>query len=251
MFSKKNYSRQKKYTDNSSYEKLKEIITTIPSGIIDTLHRKVVGPVSEKPDIRIAENTNINKDKKPNLKLLKTTNHLKIGTSSNDVWEKPTENQHQPKPLKTNKEHSSFFQDKRSKIDNTSNPVINENNTSGFVMEKHEAPPKEKPVNIRYIDSSNPSTLFPEKDTEINNKDKEEVLKAIFKHRENDICPSVKTLCKVTGLYKNTVASIKKEFEKLNIIQTAGLITTIISSYSEASKILKSKFLINNLDWRD
>ncbi|MBN1467209.1 MAG: hypothetical protein JW924_00655, partial [Fusobacteriaceae bacterium] len=67
MFIDRDYKRKKKEIADTSFDKLKEIVTIIPERIIDRLHEKVVGnKVLEIPDdkIKVVEMNNKNEVKK-------------------------------------------------------------------------------------------------------------------------------------------------------------------------------------------
>jgi DNA-binding transcriptional regulator YhcF (GntR family) len=64
--------------------------------------------------------------------------------------------------------------------------------------------------------------------------DKQKVLSVIYKYKNNNICPSVKQLMEHTGMKKNSLHNIKKEFEDSGILKTTGRKTVLLCDYNDA-----------------
>lgn len=69
----------------------------------------------------------------------------------------------------------------------------------------------------------------------IDNKDIEnKMLNIIYKHKNNNVIPSVSWLCEFFDLSKSKVHEIKKIFIESNILKTEHTCTVILCDYNEA-----------------
>ena len=202
MFLQKDYSRKK---ENTSFEKLKEIIVAAPERFIDRLHKKVVIPdeiieVKEVSNKQTIDNTKEKKeksaynkdleDKKLIEKEMSNKPNLKVVSSIDNTKEK--------------KKESTYNKDTENKINET----------------------------IDYDKFKNDNWK---------NTNKKDVLKAIYDNSENgEICPSITNLVEITKLKRLEIQEIKREFEDSGIIETKANKTYIkMDSYTNALKILK------------
>lgn len=96
--------------------------------------------------------------------------------------------------------------------------------------------------NKQDIENKEPENIVQDKESEphkIKNLDKKELLIAIYKHKTGNICPSIASLIKHTGLSKDRIRILKNYLSELGILQTANFTTLVmIDKYETALKLL-------------
>lgn len=74
----------------------------------------------------------------------------------------------------------------------------------------------------------------------VNDKDVEEVLDTIFKHKNGFFCPSIAFLTETTSLTRTKIHQVKKYLDELGIITTNGKCTTVnVDTKEEALKAIE------------
>jgi hypothetical protein len=219
MFLEKDYSRKKKYTANTSFEKIKEIVTVIPERFIDRLHRKVVGESEsiENDNLQIKEVSEDIKvleiNEKPKLKLLKNN------SNENPTYDKDSNKNKFKKPdyNKVTKENNETFvqdKDQNQKLENKKD--LNTNDNGNFAQD-----------NIQDEDLNN---WYQENEWKVNL-----LKKTIEDHRDCEVCPSIVKLMELTNMTQGNVGKAKKVLEALDYICTVGK-KTYVKKYMDKEK---------------
>ncbi|MEN8906290.1 MAG: hypothetical protein ABF289_10075 [Clostridiales bacterium] len=194
------FTEKKPYEDKNTtnnFEKIKEIVTIIPDMFINTIHKKTLEFANKK----YSSQKIIEIDDKPKLKILKRLDTVQDSDSQklNNI-------------------------NKVIKLDRNKSPVrdsISSENENSLISNDTKTT-----MNLNSVQDS---------DSDFNmNIDKKLMLKAIFKLKEDDICPSVKQIETEIGFTKNLIHDLKKEFEELDIIKTLNNKTVVLCTYKKA-----------------
>jgi hypothetical protein len=103
--------------------------------------------------------------------------------------------------------------------------------TETFVNDKDTVNKEPKNETLK---SQEPQTL-------VNDKEVDEVLKAIFEHKDGFICPSISFLTEKTNLTRTKIHQVKKYLDDLGIINTTGMTTSLnVDTLEDAKKAIES-----------
>lgn len=199
--------KNRKIVAVTNMDKIKEMVSTIPDRFIDRIHKKIMGnelivnEISEPDRTKLLENCEIeNKIKAPDSEMERNKEITEFKNTAN------------------NNDLADLHLLDRAEIDKTENTIntdVSDNNKVATPLQDM------KVIDNDYVDYKN-------------------VLRAIYKYSNNNICPSVKEMIKFTGLKRNMVYEIKRKFEELGIIKTNGFETRILISVKKALRKLKN-----------
>ncbi|MBN1467296.1 MAG: hypothetical protein JW924_01090, partial [Fusobacteriaceae bacterium] len=212
MFLEKDYNRKRRYNIDSSIDKIKMILTTIPVRFIDRLYDKVVvnnenmAIISEREKKEIKPENLFPKKERPQLKLIKSTNYLKLEPS---------------KPVKEKNDLRGFEnktgQEKKepSKLDD-----CNDIDKKTYEYKERE-------------DAFSDAKVSDEEDIRDFETARKLCIEAIKDLRKKDVCPSVDKISKHTGLKRDKIREVKKVLEQEGYIRTeeSERKTYILSDY--------------------
>jgi hypothetical protein len=232
MFWEKDFSRKTYAVTN--FDKLKEVIVAIPDMYINKIYLKAMEYIQREQEkikeIQKASNVILIKElekpkpiqiginKKSQFKLLKGTSDSK----DND-----------------NKNSDLYRDEENSKNKNTE---INTYSAEPYLLNRVESDNAQPIIFTEYSeDEKSDLPLQKRAGDEIINDGYNAFSRAIYKISEDNICPSVKQIIEYTGLSRNRIYEIKKDFEKLGILKTDGFETIILTKYKEALKRIKSR----------